>query len=76
MDPILHALLAYHPFAFVAVKVALTLVLIGLILLTPRVWLSIERRSNMNRKSAFTPIELLVVIAIIAILAALLLPVI
>src|SRR5882757_1338277 len=37
MDPILHTLLVYHPLAFVAVNAALTLVLVGLILLTPRI---------------------------------------
>jgi hypothetical protein len=37
MDPIEHTLLVYHPLAFVAGNAALTLVLIGLILLTPRI---------------------------------------
>lgn len=37
LDPILHTLLVCHPLAFIAVNVALTLVLIGLILLTPRI---------------------------------------
>jgi hypothetical protein len=37
MDPIEHTLLIYHPLAFVAVNAVLTLVLIGLILLTPRI---------------------------------------
>jgi hypothetical protein len=37
MDPISHTLLVYHPLAFIAVNAALTLVLIGLILLTPRI---------------------------------------
>ena len=36
-DPIEHALLVYHPLAFVAVNAAITLVFIGLILLTPRI---------------------------------------
>jgi hypothetical protein len=36
-DPLLHALLAWHPMAFIAVNAALTLVFVGLILLTPRI---------------------------------------
>src|SRR5215831_14552590 len=36
-DPLLHALLAWHPLAFIAVNAALTLGFVGLILLTPRI---------------------------------------
>ena len=37
LNPLEHALLLYHPLAFVIGNLALTLVLIGLILLTPRI---------------------------------------